>query len=84
MTEAQKIQIELDEFNAKRAVFKAANTKPKFELDSITSILSPSQIDQWQETRAKVIASLQIERHRAANDAYILHKTWQHIGAPSK
>ena len=64
-------------------LFKAANTKPNFELDSITSILDEQQIDQWQETRSEVIESLQIARHRAANDAYILHKTWQLIGAPS-
>jgi DNA polymerase III epsilon subunit-like protein len=62
-------------------LFKAGKCKPSFELDSITSILDETQIDQWQDIRAGVIDKLQIVRHRAANDAYILHKTWQEIGA---
>ena len=62
-------------------LFKANNSKPSFELDSITSILDSEQIDQWQDIRAEVINALQISRHRAANDALILHKTWQKIGA---
>jgi len=43
--------------------------------------LNETQIDQWQDIRAGVIDSLQLVRHRAANDALILHKTWQKIGA---
>jgi len=62
-------------------LFKAGKCKPNFELDSITSILDEVQIDQWQDIRAGVIDSLQLVRHRAANDALILHKTWQEIGA---
>jgi len=62
-------------------LFKAGKCKPNFQLDSITSILDEVQIDQWQDIRAGVIDSLQLVRHRAANDALILHKTWQEIGA---
>jgi len=62
-------------------LFKANKSKPNFELDSITSILDKTQIDRWQDIRAEVIESLKIVRHRAANDALILHKTWQKIGA---
>jgi len=65
-------------------LFKTAKTKPNFELDSITSILDATQIDQWQDIRQEVIESLDMVRHRAANDAYILHKTWQRIGASIK
>jgi len=62
-------------------LFKAGKCKPNFQIDSITSILNETQIDQWQDIRAGVIDSLQLVRHRAANDALILHKTWQKIGA---
>lgn len=62
-------------------LFKAGRCKPNFELDSITSILNSEQIDQWQEVRAGIIEKLDIETHRAANDALILHKTWKAIGA---
>lgn len=62
-------------------LFKAGKCSPNFELDSITSILESEQIDQWQDIRAKVIDDLGLVRHRAANDALILHKTWKAIGA---
>lgn len=62
-------------------LFKAGKTKANFELDSITSILDEKQIDLWQDIRSGVIDELQLVRHRAANDALILHKTWKAIGA---
>lgn len=62
-------------------LFKAAKAEPAFELDSITSILNSQQIDIWQEVREEVINELKLVRHRAANDALILHKTWQALGA---
>ncbi|KZY30721.1 MULTISPECIES: exonuclease domain-containing protein [unclassified Oleiphilus] len=65
-------------------LFKAAKCKPNFHLDSLSSILDEEQIDRWQDIRAGVIDELQLVRHRAANDAYILHKTWQKLGAQLK
>ncbi len=65
-------------------LFKAGKSKPNFHLDSLSSILDEEQINQWQDMRAKVIDELQLVRHRAANDAYILHKTWQRLGAKLK
>jgi DNA polymerase III epsilon subunit-like protein len=62
-------------------LFKAAKCEPAFEMDSITSILDSQQIDRWQDVREGVINELKLVRHRAANDALILHKTWQAIGA---
>lgn len=62
-------------------LFKAGKSEPCFELDSITSILNNEQIDKWQDIRASVIDDLKLKRHRAANDALILHKTWKKIGA---
>jgi hypothetical protein len=60
-------------------LFKASSCKPNFELDSITSILKPEEIDQWQDIRAEVIKDLKLVTHRAANDALILHETWKRL-----
>ncbi len=62
-------------------LYKAGKCEPSFQLDSITSILNTHQIDQWQDVREGVIKQLNLVRHRAANDALILHKTWLEIGA---
>lgn len=62
-------------------LYKTAKVEPTFEMDSITSILNSKQIDCWQDVREGVIKELNVVRHRAANDALILHKTWQAIGA---
>ena len=62
-------------------LYKTAKVEPSFEMDSITSILTSKQIDRWQDVREGVINELKVVRHRAANDALILHKTWQAIGA---
>lgn len=65
-------------------LFKTGKAKPNFHLDSLSSILDEEQINQWQDVRAEVIDELQLVRHRAANDAYILHKTWHRLGAKLK
>jgi len=63
-------------------LFKAAKTKPIFNLDSVSTLLNDEQIKQWQDVREMVIKEKGIITHRAANDALILHETWlrlQHI-----
>lgn len=64
-------------------LFKAAKQKPAFHLDSISVLLDSQQIDHWQGIRASVIQESGIITHRAANDALILHKTWQRLQALS-
>lgn len=57
-------------------LFKAAKVKPSFNLDSVASILDDEKVERWQSVHKEVIAGMKLERHRAANDAIILHKTW--------
>lgn len=57
-------------------LFKAAQLKPSFQLDSIASLLSDSQVQCWQDVHKTVIEEMKLVRHRAENDALILHKTW--------
>ncbi|MDX1453799.1 MAG: exonuclease domain-containing protein [Oleiphilaceae bacterium] len=57
-------------------LFKAAKIKPDFHLDSISSLLTEEQVTRWQDCHRQVIHDLKLARHRAANDARILHETW--------
>jgi hypothetical protein len=58
-------------------LYKAAHTKPSFWLESVSLLLSPAQIHAWKNTRRQIIDQLGLTTHRAANDARILHETWQ-------
>ena len=60
-------------------LFKTANIRPKFQLESISMLLDAQQIQHWSEFRRAVIGKLGLPVHRAANDALILHKTWEEI-----
>lgn len=62
-------------------LFKAGKKKPAFQLDSVSSILNATQIEQWQGIRAQVIANSDLVTHRAANDAWILHQTWKRLNS---
>ncbi len=60
-------------------LFKTANIRPQFQLESISMLLDSEQIRHWSEFRQGVIGKLGLPVHRAANDAMILHKTWEEI-----
>ena len=60
-------------------LFRAAKETPTFALESISALLNPGQVQQWSGMRQQVIADLGLPVHRAANDALILHKTWQQV-----
>lgn len=60
-------------------LFRAANTRAKFQLESISMLLDADQVRLWSSSRQQVINQLGLPVHRAANDALILHKTWEDI-----
>lgn len=60
-------------------LFRAANVQPGFQLESVSLLLNSQQVRQWSGVRQQVISELGLPVHRAANDALILHKTWQRI-----
>lgn len=60
-------------------LFRAARIRPTFLLESVSSILDAHQVQQWAETRQRVIESLGLPVHRAANDALILQETWRQV-----
>ena len=58
-------------------LFRAAGVRPDFQLESISMLLDAPQVQKWSGVRQQVIAELGLPVHRAANDALILHKTWE-------
>lgn len=60
-------------------LFRAARITPAFQLESISALLDTQQVRQWSAIRQQVITELGLPVHRAANDALILHKTWERI-----
>lgn len=60
-------------------LFRAARISPAFQLESISALLDTRQVRQWSALRQQVITELGLPVHRAANDALILHKTWERI-----
>lgn len=67
-------------------LYRAARVSPAFQLESVSAILTPGQVEQWAATRARVIRELSLDTHRAANDALILHETWKAVvsGSPAQ
>lgn len=60
-------------------LFAEAGVTQRFRIDSVASLLSPDQLDQWHTVKAQVINELDIQRHRASNDAWILQRTVERL-----
>lgn len=65
-------------------LYRAIGKRPCFQLESVSTLLSPEQCASWAEIRLAVIQDLGISTHRAANDAQILHETWRRVAALSQ
>lgn len=60
-------------------LYKAADVLPAFQLESVSMLLTSPQVKRWPAVRQQVIGHLGLPVHRAANDALILHETWQQV-----
>ncbi len=60
-------------------LFKAAKMQQSFQLDSLASLLTSQQINNWASTRRQVTMKTGLITHRAGNDARILYETWRRI-----
>lgn len=60
-------------------LYRVAGVQPAFQLESISMLLNSVQVRHWSAIRQDVINQLGLPVHRAANDALILHKTWEQI-----
>lgn len=65
-------------------LFDEANMPMRFRMDSIRSLLTEEQAQNWHQTKEKVIDSVSLKRHRASSDAAILQKTFTIIKQEDK
>lgn len=56
-------------------LFDAADTQPAFKLEDLRSLLNEDAQARWHATREWVMKELQLNRHRASNDAKVLQRT---------
>ncbi|MDP3422419.1 MAG: 3'-5' exoribonuclease [Burkholderiaceae bacterium] len=64
-------------------LFDAANLQPAFKLQDLRTLLSEEAKASWQSTREAVAQELQLNRHRASNDARVLQRTLQRVTSPA-
>jgi hypothetical protein len=57
-------------------LFAAARMNKVFNVSALEMILNEQQIDVWMETRNEVVRDLDLARHRASNDAWIIQETY--------
>ncbi|MFT5082660.1 MAG: hypothetical protein ACI9Y1_000687 [Lentisphaeria bacterium] len=58
-------------------LFEAAQMKCLFQFYDIETILSETQMNAWHKVKAIVAVDLNLQRHRASNDASIIQRTYQ-------
>ena len=58
-------------------LFHAARRQMQFSVSPLEMILSEGQMGIWQDTKKKVIEELELTRHRASNDAWIIQETYR-------
>ena len=57
-------------------LYNQCNVEPEFFTSSLEMILSEEQMSVWHETKDNLLAEMDLKRHRASNDAYIIQQTW--------
>ena len=60
-------------------LFKTSGLKHSFHIESISALLNDTQIERWQDVHNQTIKEMALERHRASNDALILHETYKRV-----
>jgi hypothetical protein len=58
-------------------LFQAAGRPMKFSVSPLEMILSEKQMAVWHDTKDKVIIEMNLTRHRASNDAWIIQETFK-------
>jgi hypothetical protein len=60
-------------------LYDLTGTTQLFRLESLRSLLSEQQSDQWHGTKDRVVDEFNLERHRASSDAKIIQETLNRI-----
>lgn len=57
-------------------LYNRCNIEPEFYTSPLEMILSEPQMNVWHETKDKILEEMNLQRHRASNDAFIIQQTW--------
>jgi hypothetical protein len=57
-------------------LFDAVGISQQFKLESLRTLLSEQQVENWHEAKDRIYQKYSFERHRASNDALILQETF--------
>ncbi len=60
-------------------LFDEAGVTQRFRVDSIVSVMGAEELDLWVYAKEQAERQLFLRRHRASNDALILHRTYSMI-----
>lgn len=60
-------------------LFKASGIKHSFQIESISALLNEEQVQRWLDVHNETIKDMDIARHRASNDALVLHETFKRL-----
>ncbi len=58
-------------------LFDAAKMKRSFQIYDLQSILSEKQMQHWHAVKTEVVDELNLDRHRASNDARVIQETFR-------
>jgi hypothetical protein len=58
-------------------LFHAAGTAMQFHVSPLEMILSEPQMELWHREKDNVVASMDLSRHRASHDAWIIQETYR-------
>ena len=62
-------------------LFYAARTEMQFHVSPLEMILSEPQMERWHGEKDLVLASMDLSRHRASHDAWIIQETYMRTRA---
>jgi hypothetical protein len=63
------------DYNWLSRLFDAADSAPRFKLEDLRLLFGPGDEARWDSLKTEVIRDLQLNRHRASNDAKVLQQT---------
>lgn len=66
-------------------LFYAAGQSMAFSVSPLEILLSEAQLTIWHDTKDRILNELQLTRHRASNDAWVIQETfWQTLQATQR
>lgn len=64
-------------------LFDEAELVQRFRIETINKLLTPEQMEAWHDTKKSLWQTMNIERHRAANDVQVLQETFLRVACPA-